>query len=74
MELLFVYFLSDFDSVSQTEETNSITVEQKIKIREYVEQVVAEILGGNVDSMAAQRPSKDSNGKDIDQDSHNSIK
>lgn len=58
--LIFIWNL-DFDSVSQTEETNSITAEQKVKIREYVEQVVAEILGENLDSTVIQQLSKSSN-------------
>ena len=43
--------------------TAMITAEQKLKIREYVEETVAKILGGNLDTIAVNQLSKSENCK-----------
>ncbi|XP_046809418.1 uncharacterized protein LOC111675881 isoform X3 [Lucilia cuprina] len=51
-----------FESVSQIGANSSmITAEQKLKIREYVEEVVAKLLGGNLDTIAVNQLSKSEN-------------
>ncbi|XP_067633349.1 mucin-17 [Eurosta solidaginis] len=51
-----------FESVSQVgENTAAITAEQKLKIREYVEEVVANLLGGSLDQIRVGQLSKSEN-------------
>ncbi|KNC26129.1 hypothetical protein FF38_12233 [Lucilia cuprina] len=51
-----------FESVSQIGANSAmITAEQKLKIREYVEEVVAKLLGGNLDTIAVNQLSKSEN-------------
>lgn len=60
------YYVSftDFESVSQIgANSTTITAEQKLKIREYVEEVVAKLLGGNLDTIAVNQLSKSENCK-----------
>ncbi|XP_059225454.1 uncharacterized protein LOC106081450 isoform X8 [Stomoxys calcitrans] len=51
-----------FESVSQIGATSAlITAEQKLKIREYVEEIVARLLGGNLDTISVNQLSKSEN-------------
>ncbi|XP_065370575.1 uncharacterized protein M7BP isoform X5 [Calliphora vicina] len=51
-----------FESVSQIGANSTmVTAEQKLKIREYVEEVVAKLLGGNLDTIAVNQLSKSEN-------------
>ncbi|XP_053967135.1 uncharacterized protein LOC128868730 [Anastrepha ludens] len=51
-----------FESVSQVGlNSDAITAEQKLKIREYVEEVVAKLLGGSLDQIRVSQLSKSEN-------------
>uniref|UniRef100_A0A1A9WMV2 Uncharacterized protein n=1 Tax=Glossina brevipalpis TaxID=37001 RepID=A0A1A9WMV2_9MUSC len=52
----------NFDSVSQVGANSTIiTTEQKLKIREYVEEIVSKLLGGNLDTISVNQLSKSEN-------------
>ncbi|XP_037895879.1 uncharacterized protein LOC119641360 isoform X3 [Glossina fuscipes] len=52
----------NFDSVSQIGANSTIiTAEQKLKIREYVEEIVSKLLGGNLDTISVNQLSKSEN-------------
>ncbi|XP_075167348.1 myosin-7a binding protein isoform X7 [Haematobia irritans] len=51
-----------FESVSQIGATSAlITAEQKLKIREYVEEIVSQMLGGNLDTISVNQLTKSEN-------------
>lgn len=57
-------YLLDFESVSQIGATSALmTAEQKLKIREYVEEIVSKMLGGNLDTISVNQLSKSENCK-----------
>ncbi|XP_023030929.1 general transcriptional corepressor trfA isoform X8 [Drosophila willistoni] len=50
-----------FESVSQIGIRNHMNIEERAKIREYVEEIVAEMLGGNLDKIKVGQLSKSEN-------------
>lgn len=58
----FTYIFTDFEGVNQTGiDSSVITLHQKTKIREYVEEVVAKLLGGSLDQIRVTQLSKSEN-------------
>jgi len=55
------YRFAEFESVSQIGQTASM--DERAKIREYVEEIVAEMLGGNLDHIRVGQLSKSENCK-----------
>lgn len=53
--------IAEFESVSQIGQANNL--DERAKIREYVEQIVAEMLGGNLDQIKVGQLSKSENCK-----------